>query len=91
MRRDNSKMIRKDKYQKEISKFRQLEEKLKTSIIRNPTRPIDYALITQLQHEAAKTIQYAFRFKKSQIQIEGEYRHGSLVDRTVQTDPITLQ
>lgn len=38
------------------SKFREIEERLRTQILRNPTKPIDYTIVRQLNEEAAKTI-----------------------------------
>jgi hypothetical protein len=72
------------------SKFRMIEEKLRTQILRNPTKSIDFTLVRQLNEEAARTIQFYFRFKVSLRKKEGDFRHGRFVDRKVQTDPVNM-
>jgi hypothetical protein len=72
------------------SKFKIIEEKLKTQILRNPTKSIDFTLVRQLNEEAARTIQFYFRFKASLRKEEGDCKHGRLVDRKVQTDPVNM-
>ncbi|CDW75356.1 UNKNOWN [Stylonychia lemnae] len=71
------------------SRLRELEDKLKKSVQENPTKPLDYALINELQNEAAKTIQNRLKEIK-QTQDDDVVRRGRFCDRKIQTDPVNL-
>eukprot|EP00347_Sterkiella_histriomuscorum_P017629 403348607 len=84
----------KQKFERYQSKLKDLEAKLKKQVQENPSKPLDYKLIQEINDEAARTIQMQFKLKKAQKMEQkmrdDVHRHGNLVDRTVQTDPINL-
>lgn len=67
---------------KEVSRLKELEEKLRVQILENPTKPLNYRLINDLQNEAARTIQHQFKLKKK-FKEEELVKHGKFVDRKV--------